>query len=78
VEDAGVPTQIGHLTDSKKHLKDAVKWFLKRDPVRVQSILCRTFDSEVLNQYFTRHHVASLLQSEIDDWMARCHRILKT
>ena len=77
VEEAGVPTQVGSLLDSpKKCLLNAAKWFQKQDPIRVQSILCRTFDEKLLNKYFTRYCVATLVEREIDEWGVRCLRIL--
>ncbi len=77
VEEAGVPTQVGNLLDSpKKCLLNAAKWFQKQDQTRVQSIMCRTFDDKLLNQYFTRYGVAMLPERDINEWSVRCLRIL--
>lgn len=75
-EEAATPTRAGNCTSSSKLLLNAAGWFLKHEPLRVPSILCRTLDDGLLNQYFTRYRVATLEQPEIDEWLARCRRIL--
>lgn len=76
IDEAAAPTAAGSWTSSKKLLVNAAEWFIKHDPVRVPSILCRTLDDDLLKKYFTRYRVAALPQAEINEWRDRCRRIL--
>lgn len=75
-EESAMPTGAHRTINSSKILLDAASWFLIHDPIRVPSILCRTFDDGLLGKYFSRYRVATLKQAEIEEWRVRCRRIL--
>lgn len=56
------------MTVSEKKLVTVGEWLVTADPVRTETVLCRTADKSLINQYFSRHRVAALSAEAVEQF----------
>jgi len=74
VEEATFPPFCGSIGLSGKTLRDVAGWFIRYDPVRTQTLICRLADKELIEQYFKRHRVAWLSPQAIIEFHTIAYR----
>ncbi len=75
-EEGPFPPKVGRVGYSGKTLSRVSEWLANDDPVRSHSLACRLLNSELIEQYFVLHRVATLSVDVVSDLVECCRSAL--